>query len=301
MLGKPKSSAVAKPAAAILKMPGLDSQQPHCRRAETQGFTLIELLVVIAIIGVLAALLLPALVKTKSRTTSAFCLNSLKQLQYAWLMYCNDNNDSLPPNISQMIYPNQVNMQGAWVLGNAQVDTNSANIESGVLFKYTRSAALYRCPADRSTVSSFPDLLRTRSYSTHQWYNCEVQSGTSLDDVNDAALNLRKFSRILNPGHSQAWVFIDEHQVSIDDGIFGIPNPWFVSGVEPVGHSSWGAFPADRHSEGANLSFVDGHVEHHHWRYHRTITVHTNGKTPTVNAEDFADVRWLQAGLPHTP
>ncbi len=90
--------------------------------------------------------------------------------------------------------------------------------------------------------------------------------------------------------------------MSIDDGIFGLPSPWFAPQADPgPGQSSWGAFPGDWHTEGANLSFADGHAEHHRWLFHRTIQSYSAGKTPTVNAADFADVRWLQERLPHRP
>jgi prepilin-type N-terminal cleavage/methylation domain-containing protein/prepilin-type processing-associated H-X9-DG protein len=261
----------------------------------TFGFTLIELLVVLAIIAVLASLLLPALARAKTNAQSLSCRNNLKQLQLAWLSYVHDNGDSLPPNISRKIGLDQVNVavdgRVPWVLGNPKVDTNTANLEAGVLYPHVGSAKTYICPADKSTVRGQPALPRVRSYSTHQYFNCDVISYTALDS---ATGGLQRYSEIGAP--SGTWAFIDEHEMSIDDGIFGIPG----RATPPL--DFWGAYPGDRHNNGANLSFADGHVEDHRWRAHRRITFYTGGQV-YIRGDDAAnleDLHWLQDRLPNS-
>jgi prepilin-type N-terminal cleavage/methylation domain-containing protein/prepilin-type processing-associated H-X9-DG protein len=64
--------------------------------ARRRGFTLIELLVVIAIIGILAAMLLPALSKARQSAKRASCLNNIKEITLACAMYAGDNDECLP-------------------------------------------------------------------------------------------------------------------------------------------------------------------------------------------------------------
>lgn len=269
------------------------------------GFTLVELLVVLTVLGSLAALLLPALAGAKTRAGAIQCLNNLRQLQLGWLQYVEDNNDSIPPTISRKTGTDQMNVavngRVPWVLGNAKLDSNPTNIESGVLFPYAGSTSAYRCPADRSTVPSRPSTLRLRSYSTHNWLNCDVISGSALEAVNDSPFNIRKASRLLNPGPSQTLVFLEEDPVSIDDGIFVIGSHWAF----PDGDREWWwiSYPADRHGNAGSVSYADGRAETPRWRARRVAKPYNGGKIffNPADTENKEDADWLHNRIPRSP
>jgi prepilin-type N-terminal cleavage/methylation domain-containing protein/prepilin-type processing-associated H-X9-DG protein len=249
------------------------------RWAGNQAFTLIELLVVIAIIAILAAMLLPALSRARAQAESINCLSNEKQLQVAWQMYVGENDDTMPLNTYEYdpAIGYSASLAGSWVCGCSPTDSNTTNLENGVLFPYVKSAKIYHCPSDRSTVRTTPQL-RNRSYAMNIHLNSVPNRNGVGANVVQRMNGLKNVAAIL--------VFIDEHERSIEDGTFGIL---------PAPAAEWLNFPSDRHNQGANMTFADGHAQKHKWKAPKKFLYQGQ---PTMGAADAQDLRFLQDSLP---
>jgi prepilin-type N-terminal cleavage/methylation domain-containing protein/prepilin-type processing-associated H-X9-DG protein len=229
------------------------------------GFTLIELLVVIAIIAILAAVLLPVLSKAQQRAQRTYCSNSLRQLGFAWVMYCDDNNNNLPPNGNTSIQ----NLN-TWVKGVMKWDTllgpnpdnyNIDNLYNSLLGPYaSHQVGIYKCPGDTTAAAKGP---RVRSVSMNAFMNGKYD--TTKDPNVVSAVNgykiYTKLTGMIAPGPSDLWVFLDEQGDSINDGFFLVD-----MAASTTANPDWADRPAAYHGGTGAFAFADGHAESRKWR-----------------------------------
>ena len=253
---------------------------------QRRGFTLIELLVVIAIIAILAAMLLPALSKSKAKSQGIFCMNNGRQLILAWHMYAGDNNDYLPPN------PDDGNTTPGynWCPGSAgkggPQEFNPDILRDptrAMLSPYTgNNIKIYSCPADYRKPGVYQGTdpaLRglkippVRSFSMSQAVGTDPYTTGSKLPVNGPWLDNQhshtrgqtwytygKISSFVIPGPGNTFVLLDEDPDSLNDAGFAV-------GMQTP---EWIDWPATYHNFACGFAMADGHSEIHKWRDGRT-------------------------------
>lgn len=261
------------------------------------AFTLIELLVVIALIAILAAMLLPSLSRSKAHALSVGCLNNLKQLELCSHLYGGDNSDLLLPNNSVYnITTHTALMQGgSWCTNLAPFHSDPASVELGMLFQYNKSIGIYRCPADQSTIEDEATHVRTgvrrlRSYNLSLSINGWPEFDWSQNHYHPS---FKKFTAITTPGPGALITFLDVHEDSIFDSLFGIPTEQYFRNA-----NVWWDIPANRHNQGCNFAFADGHAEHWKWKVPKIVSV--TYAAQSVPPEEKPDYQRVQGGIRQT-
>jgi prepilin-type N-terminal cleavage/methylation domain-containing protein/prepilin-type processing-associated H-X9-DG protein len=244
---------------------------------KSRAFTLIELLVVIAIIAILMAILMPSLQRAREQGKRAACLNCLKQLGLAWIVYADEFDDKIVNGEAEMRTPGTLTMPVAdttfhlnekyWVgtdchsgymTGQQLPEVQQiAAIRLGALFPYVPNEKLYRCPTGVRG--------EMRTYTITDAMNGKPRNGTFRGSVGvrvgRTMLWVKKRTDISQPGPDARLVFLDEGRVTPD------------SYATHYDTKQWWDPPFVRHGDGTNVAYADGHSGYWKWEGAETIRV----------------------------
>jgi prepilin-type N-terminal cleavage/methylation domain-containing protein len=249
-----------------------------------RAFTLLELLVVIAIIGILAALLLPALARAKDMAKRVGCLNNQQQIGLGWEMYSGDYSGRMAINDVDTTDPNiPRSTTNSWVAGNAKYDIDPATITSGSIFVYVKNAAVYKCPADYGMIQDTA-ITRYRSFSLSGYMNGPVADTTQFN-----IQPLHQTSQIQSP--SKTLTFIDESVNTLDDG-------HFLYTIDTTNFNNWLNIPGWRHQNGTVLTFADHHTEYWKWKSPQPTTTWFGDGSGLSDPAALEDLNHLQQTAP---
>jgi prepilin-type N-terminal cleavage/methylation domain-containing protein/prepilin-type processing-associated H-X9-DG protein len=264
---------------------------------ERRGFTLIELLVVIAIIGILAAMLLPALAKAKQTAYRAACISNLRQWGLALTMYLDDNNQVFP----DFSIPN--NTPGA-PAGYSQDNIHWTDLAAFAAANQGNSAWFNALPPyiSQMTLSQYA-ANPTNFVNGRSIFNCPTARflPAEVDPLNRVAfsygINFKGTNGLVPASspfkatavlHPSAFVFFSDVRANSGETPFYGANPLNDLGAPrgSLNHLS------SRHAAGATLAFLDGHAAYYKYTYM------AYRKGTKIGDPGDPDINWSYDGTP---
>lgn len=201
----------------------------HKQRRTTKGFTLIELLVVIAIISILAAILFPVFARARENARRSSCASNLKQIGIAAMMYSQDYDETLAPLFNGSFFP-----VTGWMY---------------LLTPYAKSDQLFDCPnvTPYTTNNTLSDYYNFRSYGYNDYLGFNP-AGVALAQIGSPAETV-----MFGDNHA--------HDPNTNYGFYRLIRPSVSTGeFWDMTNGSVGRI-TNRHLEGANVCYADGHVK----------------------------------------